>query len=678
MLKQQLTSKQNQLDTAQRILKTKFFGIDSVIDQVIEGIRSWFFFPEYQSRPLVINLWGMTGVGKSDLVRSLVELLDFQQNYYMFDCGEIGEKSTGTLRSILIHLEEMEAIPPQILFFDEIQLMRSISENGNEVDGQNSRAIWQILDNGQLSFQTEWYFRNEKIHSLLAELKYFIKKGLKIEKGIVDISEESFLISKHSEKYGSVNTEEWSEFISKPKNRMVLNKEEISELFTITGFRNGSKAELEDKLLSMDGHQLLNFLQHVLDRNLRPRYLDLSKSLIFVAGNLDEVYAFSKNLNPDISPDYFHERTKSINLQDVKNALLKRFRAEQISRLGNNHIIYPSLNSESYQKIIEKELSKIKVHLETQTSVTVKFSQKMKDWIFREGITPTQGVRPLKSTIRYSVEDLIPKILLDLTKMATPIEEIIISYSESQIEVTFMIQKNEIEKKSYSVLEKMYNLRKSKQDDTQAITAVHEAGHTLAYLSLFNLVPEMVLSVAAESGNNGMMVIEPIVIMNLEIMRKKAAVLLAGQEAERFVFGENYISSGAYSDIEQATILVMSLMKEAGFNGEMIRFANNPQEYSDYYHRIDDLEEVVKTTLENAQLEARKILMFEEKLFLEISRTLADHSSISKEELNSLIQEHGSKMIIKKLASKEKGYRDLLFSKIEKFKDTNCLMININ
>ncbi|MFN8029777.1 MAG: hypothetical protein U0Q10_14425 [Dermatophilaceae bacterium] len=36
----------------------------------------WFVAPELLSRPVIVNLWDMTGVGKTDLVRRLVRALD--------------------------------------------------------------------------------------------------------------------------------------------------------------------------------------------------------------------------------------------------------------------------------------------------------------------------------------------------------------------------------------------------------------------------------------------------------------------------------------------------------------------------------------------------------------------------------------------------------------------------
>ena len=114
-----LNEKKGRLEAARIALKARFFGIDAIIDQVLAGINSWYFFPEYQNRPLLINLWGMTGVGKSDLVKNLVELLGLESNFYGFDCGEIVGQNANLVRNVLAPLNELRPTEPQVLFFDE-------------------------------------------------------------------------------------------------------------------------------------------------------------------------------------------------------------------------------------------------------------------------------------------------------------------------------------------------------------------------------------------------------------------------------------------------------------------------------------------------------------------------------------------------------------------------------
>ena len=59
-------------------LKAHFVGIDEIIDELLDYIQIWYLMPEILNRPIIINLWGMTGVGKTDLIRRLVKALDYQ------------------------------------------------------------------------------------------------------------------------------------------------------------------------------------------------------------------------------------------------------------------------------------------------------------------------------------------------------------------------------------------------------------------------------------------------------------------------------------------------------------------------------------------------------------------------------------------------------------------------
>ncbi len=53
------------LKEATSTLKNEFVGIDDVIDNVVNSIKPYYFFSEYLKRPLVINIWGLTGTGKN-------------------------------------------------------------------------------------------------------------------------------------------------------------------------------------------------------------------------------------------------------------------------------------------------------------------------------------------------------------------------------------------------------------------------------------------------------------------------------------------------------------------------------------------------------------------------------------------------------------------------------------
>ena len=79
--KARVRERQGRLDAARAELKRFFIGIDGVIDELIDAIAVWYIMPEVLTRPAIINLWGMTGVGKTDLVRRLVKQLEIQDRF---------------------------------------------------------------------------------------------------------------------------------------------------------------------------------------------------------------------------------------------------------------------------------------------------------------------------------------------------------------------------------------------------------------------------------------------------------------------------------------------------------------------------------------------------------------------------------------------------------------------
>src|SRR6056297_2304490 len=145
-LQSTLKQKQQVLDHAKQTLKSEFVGIDRVIDKIFEWIGPWFLFPNMQEKPLVINLWGMTGVGKSSLVNRLVELLGFSNRYYRYDMGEISQDSNMNVNDQLKDLSEKKEPEPFIISFDEFQHARNIDEDNREIQKPDSRIVWKILD----------------------------------------------------------------------------------------------------------------------------------------------------------------------------------------------------------------------------------------------------------------------------------------------------------------------------------------------------------------------------------------------------------------------------------------------------------------------------------------------------------------------------------------------------
>ncbi|MGM0947154.1 MAG: AAA family ATPase [Bacteroidota bacterium] len=632
-------------------LKSNLFGLDSVIDQVVDSMTSWYFYPEYQSRPLILNLWGMTGVGKSDLVRQLVEALDMQNNFFQFDMGELGYDSTGNIRSILSDSYLMHGSEPRVILLDEFQLCRSVNEDYFEVPQKEMRVIWQLLDNGKVNYLESMNHVKSKINLMISKLDYWVQEGMTVQSGMINSEFFAYFDDNADEN----NTD------SKPY-RFIFDDNELMALWEINRKQFPQIPELKKYILTLDTIGIQKLLIDSLKLTSKPIQLDFSQSLIFVVGNLDEAFSVTKDLSPDISPDLFHQTTSKIKLPDIKLALLKRFRAEQIGRLGNNHIIYPSLDKKAYFSIIDFDLSRIARQFNSRTSINLTFDDSVREWIFQEGVIPTQGVRPLKSSIKYGLEDLMPKLALHYSTTETPLDQIHLKY-EKTIIAQFKYQ-NEIRfEKKYLVLEKIKSLKENRKDDRQALVAVHESGHAIAYLAFSLQFPGQVCSVAAGAGIEGFISTEPMDFYNFQSMRDKVCVLLAGQLAEREVFGSDLISGGSSSDIKKATEMTMAFFKECGFAGSLVRTAITVNEYDYTSHQIVEIEEKAVCFIEGCQEAVEKLLKREKDLLIQMAQVLANQPILDKQEVEELVKNFASDSLKQELQETKPGYRELLFSK---------------
>jgi predicted AAA+ superfamily ATPase len=132
-LHKEILLKKEILDKARTQLKKEFIGIDQVIDEVINNISSWYFFPSLQSKPVIINLWGLTGVGKSSLVKRIAALTSFDEKYYQFDLRASKEREW-EIKSQLENIYENVNGYPIIITLDEFQHARTLDETGKEMD----------------------------------------------------------------------------------------------------------------------------------------------------------------------------------------------------------------------------------------------------------------------------------------------------------------------------------------------------------------------------------------------------------------------------------------------------------------------------------------------------------------------------------------------------------------
>lgn len=641
--KQHLLEKKEILNNTVIQLKKEFIGIDSVIDQIVNAISSWFFFPELQDRPVIINLWGLTGIGKTSVIKRLTELIGYTEHYFRFDLGECSSQYYDIQDSFKDIYENCDGTP-FIIGLDEFQLARTINEDQEEIDRASIRAIWDLLDCGKfdiISFEYNMSWFNK----LIKKLDMVLFRGVEVEKGF---------ITKNADIYWEiVNPGEKPE---RKKNRkmedtLFISDDEINTIFNMLDHLFLTQSELREKLNKLDGDQTIDYLISLYKASLKPKTVDCTKSLIFVMGNLDEVYTMSRNFNPDMSANEFNRQSTEITVTEVKQALLNRFRSEQIARLGNNHIIYPAFDEKSFYGIIRLELDKVKKKVADIYNLKMRFDDKVERLIYEEGVFPTQGTRPLFTTVHQIVNTRLGKILNEICLNEFEVDSICFTINENASEKDSTALQIDFMKKDaviHHIIDQqplvLGKLRQEKQNDEQAIVAVHESGHAILSSLLMRTIPEIVFSVTADSNSDGFVMARPEwnYISKKEIINR-LAVLLGGFVAERIIFGEENVTIGSSSDLGKATQLATYVLYICGMGNTRAFYGNENMNNTPsviFDNSSETLNKEAEELLIKAEELAEKTLKEQEKLLIKMADYLSDKRTLTKEQIKEFIRQY--------------------------------------
>ncbi|MGL2993520.1 hypothetical protein [Flavobacterium sp. TSSA_36] len=641
--KESFLMKQKLLDNARVILKQEFIGIDTIIDEVVDNLSSWFFLPEIQEKPVVVNLWGLTGVGKTSLINRLVQLINYEESYFKFDLGE--KEGTFSFRDSLEELCQNSENVPVIIALDEIQHSRTVSgPYRQELENDKNRMIWELIDSGTIHY-IQWRMGLWAFEDLIYKLEHLLKNGVKVKKGIVTHKTELYcnemaLEMEAGKKIHFVPEEQFERIIDFAGSKLNLHL----------------KHDVKKILMEFSGEESLYFLKKVFKIGKRPAIKNFTKSLIFVLGNLDEAYSMSDNFSADIDADEFNKLSQKITIPAIKKALQCRFRNEQIARLGNIHIIYPALNRASYQKIIENELQKYAAHLTKLFQCEVFFDTTVNELIYTEGVYPTQGVRPIFTSIHQVLKSKISLFYKELLITDLKVNQMCFSIRNKKLCCNFHNNEETILSIETDIITTLENARQNKNDDLQAIVAVHESGHTVLSIALLNTIPDVVYSITSDADNNGFVYSSlPWKYVSRKEIIPRVAMMLGGYVAEELIFGKDNLTTGAASDIEKATEFLSVMFKNNGMGNNPIKYSIPQKEETFSYHNYVDVELEIKDTLLEAKILAEKTLASEKSLLLALSDFLSDNRMLRKKEIISF----ADSFMTKKINVIENG--DLLF-----------------
>lgn len=631
-LKKDFLLKKETLDNAKAVLKKEFVGIDAPIDAVIDNINSWFTLSSIQERPLVINLWGLTGVGKTSLIKRLIELLDLENSFYRLDLGHSEGKRSVT--KSINELCEKSSSEPLIIALDEFQHARTLEGPYKNEKEDKNRVIWELLDSGQIQHDI-YRYGVWKLRETTHKLQHLLSAGVHVKNGKITNYEDLF--------YAETDTK-------KSKSKFFLEPAYYEDIIELAGDVLGVhlKVDVENIVLKFNGKETIQFLKQVISIAQKPVRKDFSKSLIFVLGNLDEAFTMSGDYAMDVDADDFYNRSKKITIFKIKSALRERFRDEQIARLGNTHIIYPSLNKKAYQRIIENELIKISENIAKMTSLELKFCDSIIQLIYNEGVFPTMGVRPVLTTINHLIKSKISTIISEVFNYDKDVNNIQLKYEETDSLKCYYRQENTILFQQEFPLELTVQKNKAnKKDDMQSIVAVHESGHAILSALLLKTVPKYVYSSSVDDDTSGFVLTE----FKWKYFSKKeliprVAMTLGGIVAEEIVFGEENKTTGSETDIKKATKIILSALKRSGFGSTNLSYEVPERSTNLQIHNKSTIEKEAKMIMQEAFELAKETLKKERKLLIELANYLSDYRVIYKDKLEVLIQKHATKKTV--------------------------------
>jgi len=652
-LHKELIEKRQKLQTITAALKERFLGLDGVIDEVMATLLPWHLFPEAQLRPTVVNLWGLTGSGKTALVQAIVELLDHRKLYSHIDMGEFESDSATWMKNILTDDLAFFHEKPALICLDEFQFARTLDANSNELGKDKLRVIWDLLDSGKIEYipsrGTFYLFRAD---SCLRRMERAYKGNVALAQGKVVGETETFMKIFEGFYFDNANASMTVDYFT--------SADFIEGMYYLIDNDECSKEYIRQRILAATLPELIAFVLEGMQSRPATKTLDLSRAIIFVLGNLDEAYTMSHSMNPDISADEFHEQTSKITIAHIKRALRRRFRPEQIARLGNNHVIYKSFNSAQFRLLIQQELSRVGDFVQQKFGWKTRFDESVVNVVYAEGVFPAQGTRPVLTTVKNLVESRISNLAVSILEYQWTIHEIVWAFHDGHFVYTLLNAEGEtVSTISDKARLKLENLRKSVDPELQAHTAVHEAGHAVLAALTLRIVPSAVVSRTASDAEGFCLITFPKGPMTRETLKKDIVITLGGYVAERMVFGEEMTCSGVSADIQEASSLANKAVRQFAMGSDPIYLAVESTQNEEAFFLSERYATEAIKLVRDGEREAELILQRNKLLLLKMAEYLTKHSRMEEALIGEYVMKYGKESWLETegLIKKDQYYR---------------------
>ncbi|WP_375606530.1 MULTISPECIES: ATP-dependent zinc metalloprotease FtsH [unclassified Bartonella] len=188
--------------------------------------------------------------------------------------------------------------------------------------------------------------------------------------------------------------------------------------------------------------------------------------------------------------------------------------------------------------------------------------------------------------------------------------------------------------------------------EEKELTAYHEAGHAIVALNVPVADPVHKATIVPRGRALGMVMQLPEgdrYSMSYRWMISRLAIMMGGRVAEELKFGKENITSGASSDIEQATKLARAMITRWGFSDLLgnVAYGDNQDEVflghsvartqnvSEETARMIDME--VRKLIDDAYKNATEILKTKRKEWFALAQGLLEYETLTGAEINEVI-----------------------------------------
>ena len=189
-------------------------------------------------------------------------------------------------------------------------------------------------------------------------------------------------------------------------------------------------------------------------------------------------------------------------------------------------------------------------------------------------------------------------------------------------------------------------------EEEKMLTAYHEGGHAILALNVMATDPVHKATIIPRGRALGMVMQLPErdkLSMSYEQMTSRLAIMMGGRVAEEMIFGKEKVTSGAQSDIEQATRLARMMVTRWGFSDELgaVSYGENQDEVflgmsvarqqnvSEATAQKIDAE--VRRLVEEGHAEARRILEAKRADLEMLAKGLLEFETLSGDEIKDLL-----------------------------------------